>query len=363
MHRAQFGNRLDKIARYRRFWRRESVTRPLIGFTQVGWFPLQEFGACRSWSVGDVVTPRMIDPPAFMADHLRLLEEGERFDDDIIRGSGPTQVAVPFLPGMLGCALRVLPGSLLGEERRLEWPHLDAAIAAALAPDNPWLLKYLEFADALAVTAAGRFPVSHGAEIGPTDMHGSLRSHNDALMDLLDEPERVKELMARLGDLFGQLTEVLWQRLPLFEGGYFDGQYSLWAPGPIARLQEDATAGYSPQLYRQLVQPVDRALAGRFACSFMHLHSTSLFLLDAMLEIEELTCFEVNNDVSGPPLTVLIPFFQRIQQAHRALVIRGSFSREELRQLVGALDPRGLFLLIMVRDVAEVELLRPLVGL
>ena len=169
--------------------------------------------------------------------------------------------------------------------------------------------------------------------------------------------------MARLGDLFGRLTEFLWERLPLYEGGYFDGQYSLWTPGPIARLQEDATAGYSPALYRQLVLPVDRALARRFECSFMHLHSTSLFLLDAMLEIEELSCFEVNNDVSGPPVAKLIPFFRRIQQAHRALVIRGSFTAEELRGLVDALDPSGLLLLIMVKDDQEVGRLRPIVGL
>ncbi len=91
-------------------------------------------------------------------------------------------------------------------------------------------------------------------------MHASLCSHNDALMDLADYPERVGELLQRLGGVFARLTELMWERLPLFHDGYFDGQYSLWAPGPIARLQEDATAGYSPAFYRTLVQPVDREL-------------------------------------------------------------------------------------------------------
>jgi hypothetical protein len=214
---------------------------------------------------------------------------------------------LPFLPGMLGCQLRVLPGSLLGEEQHLEWSGVAAAVAGALAPENPWLQKYLGFADTLAATAAGRFPISHGAEIAPTDMHAALRTHNDSLMDLVDEPERVASLLEELGEVFRRLTGVMWARLPKFHGGYFDGQYSLWAPGPIARLQEDATAGYSPSLYRQLVQPVDRALAGGFDCAFMHLHSTSLFLLDDFLEIEYLSCFEINNDVSGPAVADLIP--------------------------------------------------------
>jgi hypothetical protein len=47
------------------------------------------------------------------------------------------------------------------------------------------------------------------------------------------------------------------------------------------RLPEDATAVYSRALYRKFVQPVDRALASRFPCGFMHLHSISMFLLDA----------------------------------------------------------------------------------
>ena len=80
------------------------------------------------------------------------------------------------------------------------------------------------------------------------------------IVDLIDEPQRTGALMKRLGEVFRRLTEAIWERIPLFHGGYFDGQYSLWAPGPIARLQEDATAGYSPTLYRRIVQPVDREL-------------------------------------------------------------------------------------------------------
>ena len=74
-------------------------------------------------------------------------------------------------------------------------------------------------------------------------------------------------------------------------------------------MQEDATAVFSPALYRKFVQPVDRMLAGHFASSFIHLHSTSMFLLEAFLEIEEIRCFEINNDVCGPPLEKWFPIF------------------------------------------------------
>ena len=151
--------------------------------------------------------------------------------------------------------------------------------------------------------------------------------------------------------------------MPLFCGGYFDAQYSLWAPGPIIRMQEDATAVYSPALYRKFVQPVDRAIAARFPNALMHLHSTSMFLLDAFLEIDEIKCFEVNNDALGPPVAAMVPYYRRVQEAGKPLLIRGSFNTEEIRLLMDSLEPRGLFLNMMVTRMEEIEALRPLVGM
>jgi hypothetical protein len=355
-----FGNDPAKTERYRAFWNRGDAVRPLVGFSLAGWFPLQEFAACRTWQSSKYLDPEMILPEAFLEDHLRLLGEGELMDDDLIRGACPAQLAFPWLAGMLGCKVRILPSTVVGEEMSLEW---DRALAVELDCQGAWYRKHMEFADALVALAAGRFPVSHAAEIGPTDLHALLRGHTRSLMDLIDEPEQSARLLAQLGGIFREVTDAIWKRLPLFHGGYFDAQYSLWAPGPIARMQEDATAVYSPALYRRFVQPVDRTLARHYDYSFIHLHSTSMFLLDAFLEVEEIRCFEVNIDALGPGVAAMIPHFLRIQAAKRPLLIRGAFTPAELRQVTDALDPRGLFLNIMVEHIGEIEPLRPIVGM
>ena len=77
MSNAPYGNDPAKIARYKDFWSRADVKRPLVGFTFVGWFPLGEFSACKSWSSSTYLTPEMIDPEAFMEDHVRMLREGK----------------------------------------------------------------------------------------------------------------------------------------------------------------------------------------------------------------------------------------------------------------------------------------------
>ena len=355
-----FGNDPAKIDRYRAFWNLEDVTRPLVGFSLVGWFPLGEFAARKTWGSADYLTPEMVAPEAFLDDHLRLLREGETIDDDLIRGACPAQVAIPWLPGMLGARMRILPQNVLGEEQRLSWSK---AFEVHLDHDNPWFQKYLEFAAVLVRASSGSFPVSHAPEIGPSDLHAVLRGHTESILDLTDEPEKSASLLWRLAGIVRQVTAEFWKRVPLFHGGYFDAQYSLWAPGPIIRMQEDATAVYSPALYRQFVQPPDRWLASQFANSFIHLHSTSMFLLEAFLEIEEIQCFQVNNDALGPPVEALIPCFQRIQNARKPLLIRGAFRPDQMRRLMDSLEPRGLFLNVMVDGMKEIESLRPLVGM
>jgi hypothetical protein len=356
-----FGNDPAKVERYKGLWSRDSVTRPLVGFSIKSWFPLEEFAASRTWQSHDVLIPEMVDPEAFMEDQERLLQEGEVMDDDILRGASPSQ-AVPWLDGMLGSTLRILPGSILGQEQMLSWEEL---AQIRLDPGNPWYVKYMEFGETLEKRSRGRFPVSHGTLIGPTDLFAAFRGHTQSLIDLLEKPEKSQDLLWSFAYIFQEITEEFWKRIPLFCGGYFDAQYQLWTQGPIIRMQEDAIAVYSPQLYRRYVQPIDRYLAQRFAGSFMHLHSTSMFLLDLFLEIEELHCLQVNYEVNsgGPDIHGMIPYFKKIQAANRALIVRGSFTPDELRALSGALDPRGLYLYIMVSDMPEVEMLRPVVGM
>ena len=356
-----FGNDPAKIERYRAFWNREPTDRPLVGFSLVGWYPLKYFSACKSWKVNDYVTPEMLKPEEWLDDYEKLLAEGEGAEDDMLRGACPIQVALPcFIPAVLGCRIRVLPDSVIGEEQRLSWA---GALQKRLDHQHPWFEKCMHFAETLVDRAEGRYPVSHGPELGPTDLHALLRGHSASILDLVDEPDRSAELLAHLGHVFAEFFQEVWKRLPLYHGGYFDAQYQLWAPGPIIRMQEDATANFSPDLYRRLVQPVDRMIAGQFPCSFIHLHSTSMFLLDAFLEIEEIRCFQINLEPFNIPVRGMLEYFKMVQNADRPLLIRGSLTEDEARLLMDTLDPRGLYLHIMPKSREEADRLRPILGM
>lgn len=77
MSRAPFGNDPAKIEKYVAFWSREDVKRPLVGFTFIGWFPLEEFTACKAWSSSPVPDTGH-DCPAGVYGRLHPLAKGRR---------------------------------------------------------------------------------------------------------------------------------------------------------------------------------------------------------------------------------------------------------------------------------------------
>ena len=354
-----FGNDPAKVDGYKKFWRREAVKRPLVGFSFKSWLPLQEYQASAAWPTDTYLTPGMVNPEDFLDDQEKLLAEGESMDDDIFRGASAIQ-SVFWGDGILDCNMRILPGTVVAESRNLEWDEIGNA---GFDRGSPWYKKYIAFTEALVARSAGRFPVSHGSLNGPIDYAVSLRGHEQIVVDLMLEPEDAAALIKRMGDYFIDLTNDAWKHIPLFHEGYYDAQYNLWAPSSICRLQEDAIAVLSPELYRKYVKPVDEWICSNYGSPFIHLHATSMIVLDEMLDISSLNCYEVNNDVGGPPVSWLVPYLQKIQKAKKSLFIRGSFSPDEMRLIMDSLEPSGLYLYIMVNDMKEVECLRPLVGM
>lgn len=104
----------------------------------------------------------------------------------------------------MGCRVRILSHTVLGEERHLDWSE---ALQVRLDCQNPWYRKYFEFAEALVRVSAGSFPVSHAAEPGPTDLPAVLRSPTQSVWDLADEPEKSHQLLESTGEIFQALTE------------------------------------------------------------------------------------------------------------------------------------------------------------
>jgi hypothetical protein len=358
MSRYEYGNNPEKVKNYEAFWQRSPVKRPMVAFSLKGWFPIGEIGSSKNWQLHSCLTPEMVDPAVLAAEQAELLREGELMGDDVFRGDSPTQ-GIRWLPGMLGVEQRILEGNISEEAEHRSWDELEKI---ALDKENPWFKKYIRFFDTLREYAKGRYPVGHATMHGPSDLAFMLRGHETSVMDLYDEPEKSLKLLTQLNLFLDEVTKEGFKHVDKFCGGYFDPQYHLWAPGPIKRLQEDATALYSPTLYRDFLKPLDRELAGRYPYNVMHLHSTSMYILEDFLEIKEIKSFEINLDVAAD-LKAMLPYYKKVQENKRPLIVRGSFSPDDLGLLVDSLESTGLYLVIMVKNSGEMEALRPILGM
>jgi hypothetical protein len=99
----------------------------------------------------------------------------------------------------------------------------------------------------------------------------------------------------------------------------------------------------------------DERQASSFPFSVIHLHSSSLFLLKEILQIEPLKCIQINKDVGGADIGQMMPFLKMVRDHGKRLLIRGKLDHDDLSLLRSELSPNGLYLQIVVEGPAETK--------
>jgi hypothetical protein len=348
-----FGDQQEKIKRYNDFWSGAEVDRPLIGFSLGGWFPLHSYTALHKFRGKGRLFPDQVQPEEFLPDYDRLVAQWESVEDDVIRGVAPIP-PFPWLESMLGSPVHVGEESLWAEEGGFDYAN---TLKLDWSAENPWRCKYLEFVAALKDHFGDRVPVGQPILRGVSDMIAALRKTSQMIFDLYDFPEAYKNLGKLCTDLLIGLVSAQQRLTGPFAGGYFLEQFSLWAPDRVIRLQEDASALFSPALYEKLLKEEDRRQAAAFPYSLIHLHSSSLFILDRILNVDPILCFQINKDAAAA-IPEEIPYFKMVQGKGKRLLIRGKLTPEDLALLRKSLSARGLYLQIVVDTPAEIHSLQ-----
>jgi hypothetical protein len=337
------------------FWNLTNVDTPLIGFT-VGsgsdsWSYWQDNKAVSALLSKKQIFPEDIRPEDFVDDQLNYLESTEAIEDDVCRTAMPL-ASIPWMEAILGCAVLASGASIKSEK------ILDNAASLNPVPfnaDNPWVVRYLNFIKVYTQAFGNRFPVAQSVIRGPSDLACALLGAEEATMALATEP---KEMHVLLDYVTSQLIDFLnyqLEYLPQFKEGYVIGQYEIWAPEPVIRFQEDFSVMYSPQLYSDFLKPLDERLAEVAPYNLIHLHSSSLFLIDQFLEIGHIKVFQVTKDPGGTQLSDMMPALQKIQNAGKPLIVKGQFDQADLKRIRNQLSVRGLCIQPVVGNQTEAD--------
>jgi hypothetical protein len=255
------------------------------------------------------------------------------------------------MEAILGCPI------LAGRESFTSRPWLrspaEALETVRFDPQNPWLVKYLEFTKALGAQSRGRYPVGMPIMRGPTDMLGALLGQQEMAVALMEaDPQVMHRLIERVTRAFLAVIEAQRRLIQPFYGGCALGFYHVWAPGPAIWFQDDLSSILSPELYRQFFLDSARLILTGHDHTAVHLHPNSFFILDDLLTLENLKAVQVNKDISGPGVKEMLPILAKIMQT-RGLILWGDLTIEDLELVRQNLPCRGLALHVVAPTPEE----------
>jgi hypothetical protein len=342
------------------FWNLATVKRPLIGFT-IGagldsWSYWQYNKAALALMNRIKINPQDIDPADFVEDQRKYLELSEQIEDDICRTAIPL-ASVPWMEAILGCPVFSTKTNMKSQEI-LE--NAAALETADFNPANPWMQKYLQFVQVYKTAFEKDYPVAQSILRGPSDLACALLGPEKATLALVMESEAMKNLLTWVTDRLEAFLRWQLNFLPSFHDGYVIGQYEIWTPQPAIRIQEDYSVLYSPQLYREFLRPLDEQLAAIVPYTLIHLHSSSLFLIEEFLSISAIRAFQITKDIGQISLTEMLPALQKIQRTGQPLILKGQFNPSDLQLIKSNLSVVGLCLQPVVKDIREAKKMLPI---
>jgi 5-methyltetrahydrofolate--homocysteine methyltransferase len=329
--------------RFLAFWEREIVDRACIAVTA----PQKEQ---ISVPEGQSAEEQIVDPEIHLA-------RFEAFFQNTYWGGE----ALPAIDSILGQAalggkpiFQALADNILGtiwiEPTIEDWDRTPYNFD----PDNPWCRKYIEFKRKEFEAARGKYLVALEGLLWPADMLSLLRGPQRLCMDLIDNPEQVKNALASLKKAYKWVNDTAFEAIHAKTEGAVS--LGIWAPGRYVYLGCDFSCMISPGHFKKFVLPDIEEFATWLEYNFYHLDGPeALKHLPALLEVSALKGIQFERGAANLhlPASHWIPVYQQIQAAGKLLCISAQYSDVEV--LLRHLDPRGVFIVTEAPDPEAAE--------
>ena len=304
----------DLIKRFEDWWNRDNHGLPLMNVMAV-----------RDGAKWTVPAPENIADCYCDADFL-LRRFRETYGNLIYYGDAYANMSGDFGPGSLAL--------YLGSEPRFRpdtvWfePCIDdpTVIPEKLfREENPWWQKHLALIRALREGAKGDFLVNIPDIIENIDIYAAMRGPVNALYDLMDEPEKVHEWLARIDESYFTCFDAFRDIVKDEHGISSFTAFAILGYGRTAKVQCDFSAMISPKQYREFVLPGLKKQVAKLDHSVYHLDGPDAIKhVPAIMEIEDLdalqwTCGSTKPDGGCPDW---FPIYDQVVAAGKALWIQ-----------------------------------------
>ena len=194
----------------------------------------------------------------------------------------------------------------------------------------------------------GRYLVGMPDLVENIDILSALRGPENLMIDLIERPALVEKRLLEINEAFYESFELFCAHIREKDGSNAFGPFEIWGPGKTAKVQCDAAALFSPEMFRRFVVPPLTEQCRWLDYAMFHLDGEHCIRhLDLLLDIAELQAIEwtpVHTSLGkGGGEPGWYELYRRILKAGKS--VQASAVREDqVLPLLDAVGPEGMFI-------------------
>ncbi len=247
----------------------------------------------------------------------------------------------------LGCEPGFTPETVWFAPAFRDAPDVNALPPIRFNPESPWWQVHEAQLRRHKELSQGRYLVGFPDLVENIDILASLRDPQMLMLDMVENPEWVCRSVREINQAFFEGYMRLYDICREPDGSSVWGAFRIWGPGRIAKVQCDASAMFSPGMFRDLVKPTLAEQCAWLDGAIYHLDGTQcLCHLDALLEIPCLQAIEWTPQagIEGGSHARWFPLYKRILDAGKSVQIVGA-RVEEIDDILNAIGAKGVCIL------------------
>lgn len=255
--------------------------------------PLMDVVAVRDDAVWTVQPPS--DPAAQYLDAGYLLAaQRERLRNCLFLGDGFASISADLGPGSLALYLGTEPHfakDTVWYEPSIS--DIEEEPRFAFDPENKWWKLHKALIREVKVAAGRDFLVNIPDLIENMDIYSAMRGPQDAIFDMMDEPEKVERALTQIDGAYFRYYDEMYDLVRDENGIASYTAFAILGRGRIAKIQCDFSAMISPQQFRRFVLPSLKKQAAQLDHTLYHLDGPDAIRhVPAIMEIEDLDALQ-----------------------------------------------------------------------
>lgn len=344
-------------ARFEALWNMELVDRCCVSVTAPRKGSEKFFESYREKVTKKIAVPSSMLTSQYMDSPQCVLEEAEKLmEHTFFGGEAFPQIWLNYGPA--GHAAYFDAPYHVGETTTWFEPIIED-ITQDILPFNKknQILKWQEkAAEIFAKAGNDKFIVSTPDNSGSMDALAALRGTEELLVDMITEPDAVKDKLDKVIEAWKYAGDKLYEiTRECNNGGASIGWLSIWAPGKFSQLQSDISVMLSNSMFKEFVLPELIESAAHQEYSLYHMDGQEQIRhLDDILSVQGIGMIQWVSVAGQPSYMEHIATFQKIQAAGKGLLIN-DVKPNDVEKLLEYLRPEGLLIMTETETQEEAE--------